>query len=315
MATKKTQKQKEFDMLIKYDGDKNEFTSKVDLSNIKFIRENQDKISWYVLSQRKLTNEIIEEFWDEIKRYLSYDKEFWNFKIDILKAIREVFHWYSFNFHNVNPLRFSLDFYKEFERELDPYIQSVSCDNRPITLLPEETLDYLVLEKKNERLINVLSSTTNISIHYIEKYKNLLDWKKLSTYSVELCKSKNFKKYEEYIDIASFASLKTITNDYYTSGSFILSKLNMVLTEDFLLKYKNAIDWKEIIYWESYRTNSKIENSKLKIVSSDFFKTHKDELPEEAIIEIENCIKNFGYDEETLHYGGLRYTLHYRWIF
>jgi len=296
MPKKKTQKQREFDLVVKFNGDKKEFTRKLKLTDIETIRNNRDKIDWYTLANRKLTNEIIEEFWDDLKKYLEID-EVYNMKIDILKAARDVIKWSRF-MYDVNPLRFTLDFYKEFEEELKK-----DCNFgywHKVLLIPEETLDYIILEKKDKTFIDNISTKDNISLKLIEKYKDHLNWERLSQFSRELCKSKNFEKYKDRISIHDFANLK---HNGIRDLNFLNSKLEMVLNEEFLLKYKDILNWENVINWHTYYTYKAIQKHQPTLVSNDFFKKYESELPEDAIFEI----KQFA-DIESKMNGFLNYV-------
>jgi len=305
MGKKKTQKQREFDLVLNYSGDKVDFTKKIKIEDIDIIRNNQDKIEWGVLANRSLTDEIINEFWDKLEPYLFIDRNPYNLNFDILKACKRVIRWYTV-IDKIHPSRITLKFHKEFEKEIgDYYIGTIINRNKnSINEIPEETLDYVLYENKNENVINSLSSQKSISLKTIERYKDILNWKYLSTYSTELHDEKVFNKYKNYIDISEYASLKEQSSYYGITDSGMIKRLNSVLTEKFLLEHKDEISWYQIINWVNYHSGrmlvNKFNRDKLNIVPTDFFIKHRDELPMD---EISKLIKDFNENKDiTLKY-------------
>jgi len=297
MAKRKTQKQKDFDLLLNYNSNV-EFTKKVNLKNLDMIRYNKDKISWQLLSNRSLTNEIIEEFWEDLKPYIFIDSNPYNVKLDVLKACKDVLRWYDV-ISKINPARLTLSFYKELEDVLSEYLigSLIHRGKNVLNEIPEETLNYVLLETKNQSAIKNLSSLSSISTKLIDKYIDIIDWKLLSFYSNELHDEKNFNKYKNYIDIAEYTSLYNQSIYYTITEQSTIKRLNSVLNEEFLLKYKDQINWKEIVNWINYHSARILVNdkysSKLNIVSNDFFIKHKDELPMDEISKlIEDFIKD-----------------------
>jgi len=286
MARQKTQKQREFDMVLMYNGNTIEFTQNLKITDIDIIRNNKDKINWGTLANRKLTNEIIEEFWDDLKSHMNITDHTFNMKTDILITCKDVIKWYDL-ITTISPFRFTLDFYKKLEDKIDDYLVAFIYRGMDhVKNIPLETLDYIVLEKNHQNTIKSLSELTTITMSYIDRYNYVLDWELLSFNSNELCNKKNFEKYKDRIDISKFASLHD-QFDYNANQSSIVKRINIVLTEEFLLKYKDELDWSQVINWYTFSSlktlNDKNYKDKINIVSNDFFKKYRDILPKEKI--------------------------------
>ena len=74
------------------------------------------------------------------------------------------------------------------------------------------------------------------------------------------------------------------------------------MNEDFLLKFKDKINWHDIINFNGWRVFSKIDSKFKEKLPLDFFKNHKGELPEDAIKEFEKWKKSLlEYREEVLN--------------
>jgi len=299
MTRSKTPKQREFDMVLNYNGNKHEFTQKIKITDIDIIRNNRDKIDWLTLANRKLTNEIIEEFWEDIKTYMNITDHTFNMKIDILEACKDVIRWYDI-VTTISPFRFTLDFYKKFEDKLDDYLGSFIYRGMDhVKNIPQETMDYILLEKKHINAIRTLSNLPTVSMNYIDRYKDVLDWDLLSYSSNELCNRKNFEKYKDRINISEFTKLHDMFDNYSIQYSSILKRINIVLKEDFLLEYRDMLDWSQTINWYTFQSIDVVarDDTKVDIVSNSFFKKYRDILPKE---EIDKAIEEFNNHKDDI---------------
>jgi len=270
MASKKrTAKQKEFDLLLKYADNVYELTKRIRTDDIELVRKYKDKLLWSNIVQRKtLTNDFIDEFWDEMSPKVPKIEVHPNMHIDFLDRNRDYINWQRFVWSS-SGARFDIDFVNKFREELEPYHNSI------VTLknLPQETREYLLNDKDNYKsLIHSLSHNRDIDKATLEKYKDDLDWNELSKRATILSNTSVFETYKKYINLYVFTSLSEI---YFPSAPFIISRIKLVVNEEFLLKYKDCINWFDIINYHGHD----LKRCKDLELPLDFFIKHKDELP------------------------------------
>jgi len=297
-SKKKTAKQKEFDILLKYGDKPDELTKRIRTDDIELIRKYKDKLIWRSIVERKtLTNEFIDEFWEEISTQIPKFEVHPNMHIDFLDKNREYIDWQRFVWSS-SGARFSIDFIEKFKYELKHY------HNYIINLknLPPETREYLLHNKDDNDLgekMQHLSRNADISKSVIEKYKDKLNWYDLSLKSKVLSDPKNFKKYENYINIFAYTSL---LEQWFRSDDFFVKRVNVIYNEEFLLKYKNSINWGNVINLNGYRLNKTFKTINIPL---DFFVKHRSELPKDAIVLFDEWVKKF---KEYKKYKGNRPT-------
>jgi len=283
----RTAKQKEFDLILKYAGKPAELTKRIKTTDLELIEKYKDQLIWRNIVERKTIDDaFIEKFWDNMKNYIPRIDVHPNMHIDFLKQNRDYINWWTF-VSSSSGARFTIDFIKEFEDELKPYFNKiVSLKN-----LPKETHDYVMMETNDKSAIWNMSCKTNLSMKLIDEYADKLDWSALSSYSKVLSSPKNFKKYEDRIKIYEFTS--ALSHSY--ASDIVFKRLQIILNEEFLLKYKDEIDWKTLVHfsnWSFFNDSKKVAviNEQIPL---DFFKKHKDKLPEEAIEAYNQYVKNY----------------------
>jgi len=285
--TKKTAKQKEFDLVLSGIIDKPyEFTKKLKITkpeDVEIIRKYKSNISWYQIATRNtLTDEFIDEFYEYLKPYLGKLCVNVNINMEFLKVNRDYIDWRDFVYRS-NGNRFTIEFINEFDKELN--------ENSLIPMLltkkglPKESLKYLTDDKSSTMDFHALSCQTDISLKKVEMYKDKLDWKSLSKYAICLCNPKNFETYKDRIDIYEFTSY-----NYRTDG-----KHNFIISKYFLEKYKDEnINWCDFFRIYNYKLIETIEKgldskglcvldkSKNLVFDKNFFKDNYASLPKDA---------------------------------
>jgi len=229
MAKKKTAKQKEFDILLKYGDKPDELTKRIRTDDLDLIRKYKDKLQWYNIVNRKtLTNEFIDEFWDEMLPSIQKIEVHPNIHLDFLDRNREYIDWQRFIWSSSGS-RFSIDFINKFREELEPYRnQVINLKN-----LPKETRDYLIEKVDDRELIQSLSHNSSISKANIEKYKDKLDWNILSKRATALLTPSVFETYKDYINFYMFTSLSE-TYPYY--GDYMVNRIKFIINRHRILK-------------------------------------------------------------------------------
>jgi len=143
---KKTAKQKEFDILLKYGDKPEELTKRIKTDDLELIRKYKDKLIWgNIINRKTITNEFIEEFWDEMSDRMPKIEVHPNMHIDFLEKNREYISWPNFIWSS-SGARFSIEFFNKFREELEPFRKSIINMKN----LPKETRDYLLNEDKDE---------------------------------------------------------------------------------------------------------------------------------------------------------------------
>jgi len=271
---KKTAKQKEFDILLKYGDNKYELTRRIRTDDLELVRKYKDKLGWHNIIERKtLSNEFIDEFWENISGVIPKINVHPSMHTEFLDKNRDYINWGTFVYESSGS-RFSIEFLKNFKDELKPYYTAIV----KLKNLPSETREYILNGKENkESLILSLSSNADINIKTIEQYKEKLDWNTVSLKANVLNEPRNFETYKDYINVYAFTS---ILNVHFPNDSFMKKRLKLILNEEFLLKYKNSINWKDVINYNTYRIARHINGLELPL---DFFKDHINELPETAV--------------------------------
>jgi len=280
MATKKTQKQKEFDLILKYGDSDYELTKRIKTTDLDLIRKYKNKLLWRnIINRDTIKDEFIDEFWDEMKPYIPKIQIHPNMPMKFLIMNREYIDWLSF-IYSSSGIRFTVDFIKTFEKELEPYKEIII----QMKSLPKETESYLI--SIGAANIVKLSHNANISLDLLDMYKDKLDWKVVSKYAKCLSSKKNFDKYEKYIDIYEYTSIK----GYHSNIDE--TKLKIIYDKDFLLKYKDKVNWDNIINYHNPKLVSKINNEEMKI-TLDFFKDNKNEIDKEVLGELKRYLSEY----------------------
>jgi len=296
MASKKrTAKQKEFDLLLKHADNIDEFTKRVKTTDVEIIRKYRDKLNWWnIVTRKTLTNEFIEEFWEDMESHIEKVRVNPYMNMEFLKTNRNYIDWRYFVYDSSGS-RFTVDFIEGFKEELRPYFRIMISK----TYLPKESRDYLLNEEQNNQdMYMQMSKSYIIKPDAIEKYKDFLDWDLLSKNARCLLNDKYFKMYQDRINLYEYTSLNIRYGDSYEA---FLKRVKKVVNEDFLLKYKIAnLNWHDIIHCNSHRLNRDIKDGNVTL-PLDFFKKYKDQLPYDVQVSYKRFIENYKFEQSKTY--------------